>query len=50
MFAQKISSCDKSEMDFLGGQKKAHGQAGQTRGERAINWKDKRGMESAFLC
>lgn len=38
MFAQKASSCDKSEMDVLGGLKKACGQAAQTRGGRAVNW------------
>lgn len=32
-------------MDLLCGLKKAHDQAGQTGGGRAINWKDKRGME-----
>lgn len=37
MFAQKASSCDKSEMDVFGSLKKAHGWAAQTRGGRAMN-------------
>lgn len=50
MFTQKTSSSNKSETGALGGLKKARGQAGQTREGRAINWKDKREMESASLC